>query len=257
MVSAAWRSFNEEIARWRDGGRRADFWWRDDDATRPSPSLAQLLSLAAGAGVPLALAVVPHGADAALLPELGADVDVLQHGVDHSNRAAAGEKKTEFPAREPPGVALTRLETGRDRLDALFGSHFLAVLAPPWNRLPATLAGRLAAAGIHGLTTYGARTSGRPAPGVLQVNTHVDIIAWQDGRGFIGEDKALGLATRHLAARRTGMVDPKEPTGWLTHHAVHDEDAWRFLARLFEVTRAQDGIEWRRARQFFTDVESG
>lgn len=257
MVSVAWRAFTDEIARWCDSGRRADFWWRDDDATRPGPSLARLLELAAQADVPLALAVVPDGADAALLAELGAGVDVLQHGVDHRNRADDGEKKTEFPADEPVAGALARLCAGRCRLNSLFGDHSLGVLAPPWNRLPAVLVQGLSTAGIHGLSTYGARTSREPAPGLVQVNTHVDIIAWRGGRGFVGEDAALGLATRHLAARRTTAVDPNEPTGWLTHHAVHDEAAWTFLARLFELTRGRSGIEWRRARQFFTDIESG
>ena len=103
------------------------------------------------------------------------------------------------------------------------------------------------------LSTYGARAAAVPVPGITQVNTHVDIIAWRDGRGFVGEDEALGLAVRHLAARRAGAVESAEPTGWLTHHACHDEAAWKFLRRLFETTLHAPGILWRRAEDLFGD----
>ena len=256
MVSQAWRAFDTEVARWRDCGRPVEFWWRDDDAVRPAPELARLLDLAAQTGVPLALAVVPDVAVPELFAELGRGVSVLQHGVDHVNRAAAGGKKTEFPPGEPIDAALERLASGRARLESLGGARSIAVLAPPWNRLPEALVRRLADAGLHGLSTYGARSGAAPAPGISQVNTHVDIIAWRSGRGFVGEDEALGMAVSHLAARRTGAVESAEPTGWLTHHACHDQAAWKFLARLFEATRRAPGVHWRRADGLFGDRPS-
>lgn len=85
------------------------------------------------------------------------------------------------------------------------------------------------------------------------VNTHVDVIDWRGSRGFVGEDFALNLATRHLQARRNGSADAHECTGWLTHHAVHDEAAWSFLAMLLERTRRTDGVRWRAATDLFTD----
>jgi hypothetical protein len=33
---------------------------------------------------------------------------------------------------------------------------------------------------------------------------------------------------------------------------VHDEAAWAFLARLFEVTRDLPGVRWRHAAGLFT-----
>ena len=90
-----------------------------------------------------------------------------------------------------------------------------------------------------------------PAPGLRQVNTHVDIIDWKGGRRFAGEDAALNAALRHLQARRTGAVDAAEPTGWLTHHACHDEATWSFLERLFELSRGQPGVRWRSAQELF------
>ena len=84
---------------------------------------------------------------------------------------------------------------------------------------------KLPAIGIRGVSGYGARGNAEPAPGLRQVNTHVDIMAWRQGKRFIGEDEALRLAFKSLST--------EEPLGWLTHHAVHDAGAWSFLERLF------------------------
>ena len=250
-MNAAWRGLSDEIARWRDAGRAADFWWRDDDAARPDPALARLLALSADAAIPLALAVVPSGADPALLAGLGETVCVLQHGTDHRNRAGPDEKKTEFPAAEPQQAAIARLVTAREQLQAQAGRRFVPVLAPPWNRLPKPLVAHIAAAGYRGLSQYGVRSRPYSAKDLKQVNTHVDIIAWRSGGGFAGETEALEATVRHLSARRAGVADAAEPTGFLTHHAVHDEAAWGFLQRLFETTRAIPGVAWRRAEELF------
>ena len=241
----SWRALEEEFARWRNAGRTPDFWWRDDDATEPTPALRRLHALAARSGVPLALAVIPLAA----VPELFAELEasVLMHGTDHRNRAPGGEKKTEFPDGEPEDAALARLASGRARLAALAGPAFVPVLAPPWNRLKRSLVSRLPEIGLHGLTRYGAR---REAIGVLEVNTHVDIIDWHGGRGFCGEEAALRLVVEHLAARRTGRADAAEATGWLTHHAVHDAAAWDFLDELLDRTRRL-GARWREATTLF------
>ena len=250
-MNLAWRAFAAELGRWRDAGRAVEFWWRDDDATRPTPALERLLVLAAEAQLPLALAAIPEGADRALFSMLGPEVDILQHGADHRNRARAGEKKSEFPESESSEAALARLARARSRLAGLAGTRSLAVLTPPWNRLSARLPPRLASCGFHGLSRYGARNAAQAAPGLAEVNTHVDIIGWKSGRGFVGEEVALIGASRHLEARRQGRADPDEPTGWLTHHACHDEAAWSFLARLFDVLRTEEGVRWRRARDLF------
>jgi len=37
----------------------------------------------------------------------------------------------------------------------------------------------------------------------------------------------------------------------LSHHAVHDEASWTFLARLFERTRNLAGVRWCSAGALF------
>lgn len=244
----SWQALEEELARWREAGRSADFWWRDDDAAALTAPLRQLLELARTSGVPLALAVVALEAE----PELfeGLPASVLMHGTDHRNRAANGEKKTEFPSYEPDEEALARLGAARERLARLAGARFVAVLAPPWNRFKRELAARLPECGLHGISGYGARSGAQSVPGVTQVNTHVDIIDWRGSRGFTGEEPALRAAVKHLAARRCGGADAAEPTGWLTHHALHDAATRAFLERLFERTRRL-GARWHDSQALF------
>ena len=231
-----WRAFEAEVA------RRAPlhFWWRDDDAGPVVPPLKQLLKLSEASGVPLALAVVPQAAQPALFGLLHERISVLQHGTDHRNRAAAGEKKTEYPAAEPIDAALARISAGFGSLRALAGSKFFPVLAPPWNRLRRDLLEKLPATGIRGISAYGERSSAWPAPGLRQINTHVDIVAWRRGRHFIGESEALSKAIRYSKG--------EEPVGWLSHHAVHDAAAWRFLERLLKV----EGIRWLSVTEAFS-----
>lgn len=243
-MPSAWQAFEEDLARLRDAGRAPLFWWRDDDAGAPTAEIGRLLELSAASAVPLALAVVPEAAQPALFRMLHSRVAVLQHGSDHRNRAGPGEKKTEFPAAEREEQALQRIAAARERLESVAGTWLLPVLAPPWNRLRGSLAVRLPEAGLRGLSTYGPRAAALPAPGLRQVNTHVDIVAWSAGRGFIGEAQALDAARRQLALQ-TG-----EPTGWLTHHAAHEPASWTFLERLFELTR-RCGASWAHPAQVF------
>lgn len=250
-MNSPWQSFNDELGRWEDAGRIVDFWWRDDDATRPHPALARLTTLALDAQVPLGLAVIPDGAEPAMLAELHPGIEVLQHGADHRNRAAAGEKSTEFPETEPQAAALQRLAAGHARLQALAGARLLPVLVPAWNRFSALLIPCLADLGFRGYSTFAPRAAAYAVPGVRQVNTHVDLIAWRRGRGFVGTERALAEAVEHLRARRAGTADGSEPTGWLTHHACHDEALWSFLARLFEETRDRPGVRWLRPAEVF------
>ena len=245
----SWQALEEELGRWRDAGRPVEFWWRDDDATTPTAAVQQLLELSHRSAVPLALAVIPLAAKAELFD--GMRARVLLHGTDHRNRALAGEKKTEFAEDEPDDVALGRLGRARERLAQLAGPAFVPVLAPPWNRFTRALLPALASIGLRGFSGYGARLARRPATGIIEVNTHVDIIEWRATRAFCGEDAALAAAVRHLAARRTGAADSAEPTGWLTHHQLHDSAAWNFLERLFERTRRL-GARWLDAESIFT-----
>jgi len=234
----SWGALEDEIRRRQDAGRPVEFWWRDDDASALSVPLERLLGLSRTHALPVALAVIPQNARPDLFGRLHEHVTVLQHGTDHRNRAAAGEKKTEYPGAEPATAALARISEGLKKLSGVSG--FIPVLAPPWNRVRKDLLDKLPGIGIRGISAYGAQARREPAPGLRQVNTHVDIVAWRAGRRFVGEEQALAQAIKWLAT--------DEPVGWLTHHAVHDEAAWDFLERLFTLR----GVRWLSAAECFS-----
>jgi hypothetical protein len=249
-----WDSLARECDAWTALGRRVELWWRDDDAVADTPALRRLL---AAARVPLALAVIPARLEPSLpaLLERHGSVRVLQHGFDHTNRAPAGGKKSEFPATRSWAEVARDLAEGRDRLAMAFRAGFVPALTPPWNRIDAGHASRLGQLGYRGLTTYLARKTGK-TPGILEVNTHVDVIDWRGGRGFLGLAATLGLLVRHLAAKRLGEADPGEPTGLLTHHLVHDTETWEFLGALLDWCAKRPDINWRSAADLFPESGS-
>jgi hypothetical protein len=229
----AWDELRRELDAWTAAGRDATLWWRDDDAVAMSPALARLLALADG--VPLALAVIPAGAEG-----FEGEATVLQHGWSHANNAPAASRKCELVDL----AVVDRLVAGKERLERLFGARFLAVIAPPWNRIAAAVAARLPALGYRGLSVLGPRRSR------FETNVHVDVMDWR-ARRFAGDEAVLRRLAAHLSARRAGAVDADEPTGVMTHHLVHGGEAERFLARLFATTRAHPAARWLEPRAVF------
>jgi hypothetical protein len=159
MAGMTWRELHAALDERTHAGRPVQFWWRDDDASAPSPALERAVGLAKKHAIPLALAVIPQEATPQLFQGLHERVTVLQHGTDHRNRAAAGEKKTEYPDTEPVEVALARIAEGMAKLRSRAGRDFIPVLAPPWNRIRKDLVDKLPSLGIRGISAYGPQKS--------------------------------------------------------------------------------------------------
>jgi len=227
-ANAAWQRLDAVLARAHAAGRRLDFWWRDDDATEPTPALDRLLATRARWGIPLHLAVIPSRATPALAERLAdePEVEVLAHGWAHANHAPAAEKKAEFGAHRSVDVMLTEARAGKARLGDLFAGKPLAVFVPPWNRIAPDLAQALPQAGFEALSTYKRRVPGE-AP--LRLNTHWDPIDWRAGGGLGDEAALLDLLIRLIGEELASPPGALEPIGLLTHHLVHDGWIDRFL----------------------------
>lgn len=249
----SWPALERELDAWAASGRRATLWWRDDDATRDSQPLQRMLDIAARRQAPVAVAAVPADADASLAAAIlqCPQATIVQHGYAHRNHAPPGERSAELGRHRPLGVRLDELAEGRGLLTRLFGSRFIPVLVPPWNRIADDTVAALASIELCGVSCFGARAAARPAVGLLQVNTHVDPIAWRRDRAFIGVDAAVERLVAHLCARRTGEVDAGEPTGLLTHHLVFSAAAWDFVDELCARLRHHAGAAWLGAPEVF------
>ncbi len=240
-----WRALDVELDAWAVSNRIATFWWRDDDVTHDGPALRRLLTLAVEAKIPLALAAIPADARDDLVEVVGpmTGVVILQHGWDHRNHAMPSEKKAELARGRPWQTVVGELLRGQEVLSAMFPGRYMPVLVPPWNRIDPGLIKRLAGVGFIALSAFKQRATAIAAPGLRQVNCHVDPVDWSS-RVFVGEDNALHSLITHLRVRREGAADPDEPTGLLTHHAVHDEPTWGFLRRLAVHVRDHAAASW-------------
>lgn len=249
---SAWLPVDDELDRWRSAGRQATLWWRDDDAFRDSPQLQRLLAIAGTAALPVALAAVPATLESSLVDALGRSrfATVVQHGYAHRDHALPSERKAELGHHREADAALAELARGLDVLRRNFGERFAAVLVPPWNRIADAIVARLPDVGLRGLSTLGPRPARSPVRGIVQCNTHVDVIAWRRERAFIGVEAAIDRLVAHLRARRDGSVDSDEPTGVLTHHLDMSDAGWHFLVELVARTR-EHGAEWLDVQSVF------
>lgn len=240
-----WPDLTQELDAWAAAGSVATLWWRDDDAVEPTPALEHLLDLSARHAVPLTLAVIPGRASLALAARIAATGDTIvpvQHGFAHRNHALPPARKAELGADRPATVVCEELARGQTRMAALFGTRAKPFLVPPWNRIDSGLIPALAGLGYRALSTYDARAATLAAPGLAQVNSHLDIMRWSAPRGFAGDGVALKRLLHHLRGRRSGAMDASEPIGLLTHHAAHDAEAWLFLDRLLPALRAHPAV---------------
>jgi hypothetical protein len=259
-VTAGWPDLIDELDRWEEAGRVATLWWRDDDAVAPTRALDRLLAI--NQTVPIALAVIPAIAERELAAWLscptrsvdGSRIAVLQHGWRHVSHAANG-KKSEFPSGRPVTEVTLELCTGRARLIELFGGRALPVLVPPWNRFDDTLLSLLSGCGLSAISRAKPRRTTKPTAGFVESNIHIDLVAWAEGRGFIGEEAALDGLIANLRARRLFSICSAEPTGVLTHHLVQDEATDEFLYRLCETIETHPAALWLDTPQVFSQTE--
>ncbi|MCF7698689.1 polysaccharide deacetylase family protein [Loktanella sp. M215] len=212
-------------------------WWRDDDATVPTPALDQLLEIAAQYQVPVTLAVIPATTGDALARRLDTAplAHVAVHGWSHTNHAPATEKKQELGAQRPQDTVMAELAAGLAKLSDLHGARMVPVLVPPWNRIAPEVLPGLGPLGFRAVSVFGPAAETAPVP---QINTHVDLIDWRGTRG--GRSEADLMAELAMALALPGDA----PIGILSHHLVHDAAAWSYLVTLFGLTRDHPGCRW-------------
>jgi peptidoglycan/xylan/chitin deacetylase (PgdA/CDA1 family) len=217
-----------ELERWQKAGLTPRFWLRDDDAIQPTPALGRLLGIVRRHDVPLLLAVIPAEADETLAAAIAEEplVTPAVHGYAHRRHTPDDLPAMELGGERPAEETLAELEAGRAKLRRLFGERLSGILVPPWNRLSRGVAARLHEAGFTALSTNSWHEDGTCLP---QLNTQVDIIDWANGRRGRPIEWAMGELLRRLgqARERDGA-----PLGILSHHLVHDEQAWTTLEAL-------------------------
>lgn len=239
----SWEALTAELDLWRTENRVATFWWRDDDLVAPSTALDRLLSLRDNFNIPLTLAVIPEAVESSLVDDV-TNCFILQHGFHHHNYADPKEKKSEFSNNRPLTEMEADLKMGQNILSQLFGDQFLPFFVPPWNRIDDEVLLQLPKLGYIGLSRFKQRSRAVPVAGMVEVNTHVDPIDWRGSRSSLKTGQILTMVLEHLAARRTGRADLREPTGLLTHHLAHDEEIWAQIFQLMSFLCNHPSVRW-------------
>ena len=171
---------------------------------------------------------------ASRLPRIIIIVVVAPHNVGsatkglcaHGGGSEECEKKAELGDHRAIGAVIEELEAGRASLASLFRDRFLAVLVPPWNRLSPNVALSRDQIGLPGLSTFNRVGSADP----VQVNTHIDLIAWRTTRGFVGWQSLLQDLEDEITdrLRRIDVDDltPREALALLAelHEKVHEKN---------------------------------
>lgn len=247
-MGSEWQRLLDELDQWHDTGHVAEFWWRDDDAIDDSPSLQRLLDLSDRREIPILLAVIPNSARSALADVISRTeyVDIAQHGCNHENNAAVGEKKVELGGRQSDSEILEALKTAQSSLRDLFSGQVTDILVPPWNRIRETLIPHLPELGFFRLSRYRSKSEA-DVPNVSLIDTEIDIIDWRGSRGFLGEGEVISQMTNRLIERRDRRLSG--PMGILTHHLVHDDACWAFMERLGSVLGEHPAAIWLRVPQ--------
>lgn len=229
-----WAPLDQELTRWQELGLTLPLWWRDDDAIAPSPQLDQLTRLSAQLGLPVHLAVIPRDATDALADFLQNHPNLVPvvHGWAHKNHAPPDQKKAEFGPHRPLSELKTDAKAALDHLHRLIGTDLRPMFVPPWNRITPDLLGDLPALGYRAVSTFTPRKTPEAAPGLAQINTHLDPIDWKGSRSLADPDALIAQVVRQMQDRRESRADTSEPYGILTHHLVHDDAIWQFTQQL-------------------------
>lgn len=243
---SSWSDLSTELDRWAAAGRTATFWWRDDDAVKPTEALDRLLATAGG--TPIALSVMPGLVEPALAEVVTAhpELTVVQHGWRHESHLAGGD--SEYPPGRPAAEVEREFIEGYAILRDCFGLQHVPAFTPPWHRFHPGYAGLLRLSGTIAISLIGPR----PAPeiaGMKIVNVHCSPIAWTEPPGFLSDETYLQPLLAHLRGRREGRLPMDEATGIVTHHLVQNVRSHDFLRRLVAAVNGHPAARWLDLRE--------
>jgi hypothetical protein len=237
-----WSALKNELDLWQDAGRKARFWLRDDDACEPTTALDALVFRLKSHDAPCLLAVIPMraGEELASMFQNEPLIRIAMHGVWHNNHAPKGRKSEETPVERGLDTIMTELSAARARHVRHFGEAAGDWYVPPWNRIGNQVAAELSKLGFSVLSTF-AHNSLEVGNSLRQLNTDVDLIDWKGGRIGRPSWSVESDIVAHLARSRQKAWGP---VGILTHHLVHDDQAWSVMDELFETVSRHPAAVW-------------
>ncbi|MCE5336615.1 MAG: polysaccharide deacetylase family protein [Desulfobacteraceae bacterium] len=206
-------------------------FFRADDIGIAGQAFVALSRLFRHYQIPLAMAVVPAWLSDARQDRLFAaapvDEDLWswhQHGWRHVNWQKSGQK-CEFGSDRTPERQYEDILQGRQKMENIFGSYFVPVFTPPWNRFSAASVKILQKLGFRGISTEPSLPSGLRLPaGLNHLPVQLDL--------HFRTPKAPAEDFADLLRQISSLCDRKEKTGIVIHHQRMTPFAFEFLEHL-------------------------
>ena len=221
------QSLKNELDEWSRTETMATIWWRDDDLHQPTAELDLILNTSEITSFKPLLGVIPLLCSQGLSASVkNFNLRIAVHGLLHVNHNSHLDRKSEFGGARYIEDQKRDVKKAKDALTSLFGDSVLNCFIPPWNRISSELVSYLPDLGFSSISTFGDRKTEYPAPNLLQINTHVDLIDWKKSRKFIGGKSMTTQLTNCLRYKRSKELGHFEPIGLLSHHLKMNKKDW-------------------------------
>ncbi len=247
-----WEARLEELFR-KHSGKIPPVFFRADDIGAWGQGLHAMLRLFKHHGMPLALAVVPAWINSRRIEKICEKVDISdslwgwhQHGWRHINWNKDG-KKAEFCKSRSREQQWADIWKGHTKLVDLFGSNFVPVFTPPWNRLDLTTLDVLQHLGFRAVSMdgpfpRGAKKTVRLGNFRIMLDLHTRKVQYE-AYAFDELLKDLDTVFAH-----------KNPVGIMIHHHRMNINAFLFLHRFLELLKVYSKSPILSFREMLEDV---
>jgi peptidoglycan/xylan/chitin deacetylase (PgdA/CDA1 family) len=239
-----WNGWREELASALNrvsGHHGTPIFFRADDIGAGGRAFENLCRLFREHAVPLGMAVVPAWLSSVRQDQLFRSAplnedlwDWHQHGWRHVNWERDG-KKSEFSDQRPIEKQWKDIHQGRQKMENIFGSRFLEVFTPPWNRLSISTIKILQQLEFRGVSLAGPLPRGvKLASPLKNLRIQIDLHTRKakDGEADF----------RNLLEEFTMFLSRKEPVGIMIHHQRMTPFAFEFLEALLRALNASERV---------------
>ena len=245
-----WDLLFEELDTWHSKGLIATFWFRDDDASKDTKKLRQLINCLDGA--PIALATIPGILERSLIDyaKQNESITIIQHGWKHQSHVSNGKAFSEYPSSRLSSDVLQEFSIGRNILEEAFGDQYKPVFVPPWHSIDTNFLRLLMQAGIYNISLRG-------TPKVKMIdrinirNIHTGLVKWTNPPSFDSPNVYLNDIISHLKMRRNNVEFLNEVTGIATHHLDQTDDSLIFISQLISIIRHHPTCKVLSANEVF------
>jgi hypothetical protein len=157
-----------------------------------------------------------------------------QHGWRHVNWQREG-KKAEFSDQRPIEKQWRDIHQGRQKMEHIFGNHFLEVFTPPWNRLSISTVKILQQLAFRGVSLAGPLPRGaKLSPPLKNLRVQIDLHTRK------AKDGAADFAA--LLEEFTMYLSRKDPLGIMIHHQRMTPFAFEFLEEMLRSFKASERV---------------